>query len=243
MGANEFIEKIAYYVQKYAPQYDIRVHSPIIAQACIESAFGKSTLAAKYHNYFGLTCGTGWTGPSVNMMTKEEYTPGVLTNISQNWRVYPDMESGVKGYFDFIQYPRYKNLKGVTDPKKYLQLIKQDGYATASNYVSANMAIVDQYNLTKWDTEEAAAPAETAAPGVYSFTVDPVRMGDRGKSVALMQKCLRGLGYRGANGKRISIDAAAGVNTIYALERFQEAAGIPASGVCDADSWKILLDL
>ena len=48
-----FIEQIAIYVRKYAPVYGICVHSPIIAQACLESAYGTSH-KAQYHNYFGL---------------------------------------------------------------------------------------------------------------------------------------------------------------------------------------------
>lgn len=249
--ADDFIKSIAFYIQKYAPQYDIRVISPIIAQACIESAFGKSKLSAEYHNYFGLTCGIGWSGKSVSMKTWEEYTPGTKTDITQNFRVYDSMDAGVKGYFDFIQYPRYKNLKGVTDPHKYLELIKADGYATASNYVSANWAIVQQYNLTKYDTEKVDEPAAGAAPSPapvverasYSFTVKEVQKGDSGKSVALMQKCLRGLGYTGSNGKPISIDAAAGANTIYALKQFQRKAGLSPDGICGERSWKILLDV
>lgn len=49
-----FIEEIAKNVQKYAYVYGILVHSPIIAQAILESGWGESKLAAKYHNYFGL---------------------------------------------------------------------------------------------------------------------------------------------------------------------------------------------
>lgn len=61
MDKQEFIKKIAGCVQKYAPAYGILVHSPIIAQAILESGWGESRLAAVYHNYFGLKCGTKWT--------------------------------------------------------------------------------------------------------------------------------------------------------------------------------------
>lgn len=103
-----FIEDIAKHVQKYAKAYGILVHSSIIAQAILESGWGESKLASKYHNYFGMKCGTTWKGKSVNMETKEEYTPGTLTTIKDNFRVYDSMEEGVKGYFEFIQKPRYK---------------------------------------------------------------------------------------------------------------------------------------
>lgn len=153
MTKQEFIDSIAKYVRKYAKQYDICVHSPIIAQAILESGWGQSKLAAQYHNYFGLKCGTKWTGKSVNMATKEEYKPGVLTDIRDNFRVFDSMEDGVKGYFEFIQLTRYHNLRGITDPRKYLETIREDGYATSSTYVESNMSLVDQYKLTQYDKE------------------------------------------------------------------------------------------
>ena len=140
---------------KYAPLYGIRVHSPIIAQAILESGWGKSSLASVYHNYFGLKCGSKWTGKSVNMTTREEYQVGTLTTIKDNFRAYDSMEEGVKGYFEFIQLSRYQNLKGITEPRTYLETIKADGYATSSKYVENNMAVLEQYNLTQYDRKEA----------------------------------------------------------------------------------------
>lgn len=181
MSKESFIEQVAAYVRKYAAAYGIKVHSPIIAQAILESGWGESSLAARYHNYFGLKCGSNWTGKSVNMATKEEYQPGTLTSIRDNFRVYDSMEEGVKGYFEFIQYTRYHNLRGITDPRKYLETIKADGYATSSAYVENNMRLVEQYNLTKYDVTEVI---------------------DVGKTANDVIKVMRGwLGYSEANGK------------------------------------------
>lgn len=149
-----FIEQIAKFVQKYASQYGIKVHSPIIGQAIVESGWGKSTLSSRYHNYFGLKCGSKWTGRSVNLSTKEEYTVGTYTTIKDNFRVYDSMEEGVKGYFEFIQLARYANLKGITDPEKYIQTIKDDGYATSSTYVNTVMKAVTAYDLIQYDPKE-----------------------------------------------------------------------------------------
>lgn len=169
MTNQEFIKQIAGYVQKYAPQYGIKCCSAIIAQAILESGWGKSKLAAQYHNYFGLKCGTKWTGPSVNMTTQEEYQTGTLTTIKDNFRVYGSIEEGVKGYFEFIQLDRYKNLKGITDPETYLQTIKNDGYATSSAYVKNNMALVNQYNLTQYDeSNEGGAKVGATAQDVLN---------------------------------------------------------------------------
>ena len=154
MTNSEFIEQIATYVKKYAYLYGIEVYSPIIAQAILESGWGKSSLASKYHNYFGLKCGGAWKGKSVNMATKEEFKVGTLTNIRDNFRVFDSMEDGVKGYFDFINYSRYANLRGVKDPEEYCRRIKADGYATSSAYVTNLMSVIRVNNLTRFDTDE-----------------------------------------------------------------------------------------
>ena len=151
MTNSEFIEQIAKCVKKYAYVYGIEVNSPIIAQAILESGWGKSSLASKYHNYFGLKCGSAWKGKSVNMTTKEEYKVGTLTNIRDNFRVYDSMEAGVKGYFDFINTSRYANLKGVKSPEEYVKRIKADGYATSSKYVDNIMRVIRDNKLTRFD--------------------------------------------------------------------------------------------
>lgn len=146
-----FISAIAPAIQRYAAANGYRVASPIIAQACLESNYGTSGLA-KYHNYFGLKCGSAWKGKSVNMKTKEEYKVGTLTTIRDNFRAYDSMDEGVKGYFDFISTKRYANLKTAATPKQYLEFIKADGYATSSAYVNSNMAVITKHRLESYDT-------------------------------------------------------------------------------------------
>ena len=151
MDKEAFIQKVAEKVSKYAPLYGISVHSPIIAQAIIESGWGKSGLASKYHNYFGLKCGSSWKGKSVNMTTKEEYKVGTMTNIRDNFRVFDDFDDGVRGYFEFINTSRYANLKGVKNPEEYVRRLKADGYATSSKYVDNIMRVIRDNKLTRFD--------------------------------------------------------------------------------------------
>lgn len=154
MSGEAFVSQIAPLVQRYAPDYGIECCSGVIAQAILESGWGESKLASAYHNYFGLKCGTKWQGASVNMTTQEEFEAGTLTTITDNFRVFGSMEEGVKGYFEFIQLDRYSNLRGISDPRTYLQAIRDDGYATSSSYVESCMALVDQCDLTKYDKTE-----------------------------------------------------------------------------------------
>lgn len=151
MDKENFIQKVAEKVRKYAPLYGIEVHSPIIAQAILESGWGSSVLASKYNNYFGLKCGGAWNGKSVNMQTSEEYEVGVHTQIRDNFRVFDDFDAGIRGYFEFINYSRYANLKGVTDPEEYCRRIKSDGYATSSKYVDNLLRVIRENNLTRFD--------------------------------------------------------------------------------------------
>ena len=162
IAREKFIADIAGYVKKYAGMYGILVYSSVIAQAVLESGWGESRLASQYHNYFGLKCGTRWTGRSVNMRTQEEYREGTLTFIRDNFRVFDSMEEGVKGYFEFIQLERYWNLQGIRDPQEYLETIRADGYATSFSYVEDCMKVIRQYELTRFDEGGCETMAKTA---------------------------------------------------------------------------------
>lgn len=184
--AKEFIAKVAPIIQGEARQRGYLVCSPIIAQACIESGFDTSLLSYKYHNYFGLKCGSSWKGRSVNLKTKEEVN-STLISIRDNFRVYPDMVTGINGYFDFISTKRYANLKTADNPEEYLRRIKADGYATSSSYVNTCMNCVRKYDLEKWDwnTQEVKSIDEI---------VKEVIAGKWGNGAVRKQK-LRAAGY------------------------------------------------
>ena len=157
MTQQQFIETIAGYVKKYAPMFDIGVCSPIIAQACLESAYGTS-YKAQYNNFFGLkyrkdrvTCNSG----VFNDGGSEQNPDGSYSSLSDStkWYAFENIEMGVLGYFQFISISNYSNLKGVTDPYKYLQNIKEDGYATSLDYVDNVYAVIKKWDLTKYDKE------------------------------------------------------------------------------------------
>lgn len=148
----EFINMIAPLIISEGKKRGYSIFSTVIAQAIIESNSGKSILGYKYHNYFGMKCGSRWKGKSVNLKTKEEYTVGTLTTIKDNFRVYDSIEEGVKGYYDFISTKRYANLKESKTYVEYAENLKADGYATSSKYVNTLCTTVDAHNLTKYDS-------------------------------------------------------------------------------------------
>ena len=151
LTSQQFINKIAPIIVKEAQARGYKYPSAIIAQACLESSYGRSLLSSKYHNYFGMKCGSSWKGSKAVLKTKEEYVKGKLTAITASFRAYTTMQAGVAGYFDFINAPRYKNLKKAASAGNYCELIKACGYATSSRYFDMMKAIIKQFNLTCYD--------------------------------------------------------------------------------------------
>ena len=168
---SDFIKEIAILVRKHAPTYNIRVHSPIIAQAILESAKGTSELAVKANNFFGLKYRAGRC-PTVSgiyhKIGSEQNNDGSYVSSEMQWCLFSSMEDGVIGYFDFINNSRYWNLRGITDPRTYLEIIKSDGYATSLKYVDNLMNVIREYNLTKYDEEMEDASVSNSS--LVSYT-------------------------------------------------------------------------
>ena len=155
MNKEEFADKIAKYVQKYAPQFNIKVVSPIVGQAILESSFGCS-YKAQFNNFFGLkyrpnrvTCNNGTFVDGGSEQVNGQYVP-----ITDQWYSFIDMEMGVLGYFQFINTTNYASVKGISDPYQYLVNLKACGYATSEKYVQNVWNVVQTYGLTKYDDFE-----------------------------------------------------------------------------------------
>lgn len=157
----DFIKQIVPLIQKYAPQFNIKVYSPIIAQAILESKKGTSNKVFANgewrHNYFGLK----WrdkrcpiSNDYFEEWTAEQNANGTYNNIVSKFYKFKSMEDCVIGYFQWLNVPRYANLKGVTDAEQYLKNIKADGYATSINYVENLMKVIKEYNLTQYDMQQ-----------------------------------------------------------------------------------------
>lgn len=160
---NDFINKIASFVKQFAPQYGIKVYSPIIAQAILESAMGTSDKVFKNgewrHNYFGLKWRNKRCAISNDYFeewTAEQNPDGTYRNIVDRFCKFKSMQDCVIGYFQWTNISNYSNLKGVTNPEQYLINIKADEYASSKNYVQNLMDVIRRYNLTQYDpkTEE-----------------------------------------------------------------------------------------
>lgn len=227
--AEIFIQKIAPLIRAEAEKRGYHTCAAVIAQAIIESAAGKSLLASKYFNFFGMKTSAFWKGASVNMKTKEEYKVGTLTTIRDNFRAYSSMAEGVKGYYDFISGKRYVNLKTATDYKQYATLIKADGYATSSTYVKTLCDTVVKYGLTAWDKSyNPPKQASQSLTGAYPT----LRKGSKGGYVKELQTILN-YNY----GAHLVVDGIFGALTQIAVISFQKMKGLVADGIVGPKTW------
>lgn len=152
----EFIEMVAAAVKKNIGNYGISVVSAIVAQACNESAYGKSE-KAKYYNLFGLKYREGRVSVNTgyfNDSSTEQNPDGSYEPCNTDWYSFNSIENAVIGYLQFINIDNYANLKGVTDPYEYLRLIREDGYATSLEYVDRVYSVVKSQNLTRFDSDK-----------------------------------------------------------------------------------------
>ena len=157
MTKEQFIENVAKYVKQYAPLYGIKCYSAVISQAILESACGTSELATNANNFFGLKyregrCPTA-IGTYYKVGSEQDANTGQYVSSNMKWFKFSDFPSGIQGYFDFINIGNYKNLKGITDPRTYLETIKNDGYCTSIKYVQNCLNVIDKYDLTQYDPQ------------------------------------------------------------------------------------------
>jgi len=124
--------------------------SVLIAQAAIESNWGQSALAAKYNNYFGIKAGSTWTGKTVNMATQEVFN-GQNAVIKSDFRVYGSLMESIRDRNRLLSAGRYAGVRTAATPQAQAEAIKNAGYATALNYVSAIMTTIKANNLEQFD--------------------------------------------------------------------------------------------
>ena len=73
------------------------------------------------------------------------------------------------------------------------------------------------------------------------FNPEVVKLGSEGTSVLLAQEIFRARGFKGKDGKELSLDRKSGTNTVYAIKQYQKSRGLTADGICGTNTWKDLI--
>ena len=121
-----------------------------LAQGLLESAAGRSELATKANNHFGIKVGVGWTGPWV---VKSDDRP------DDRFRKYNSVAESYEDHSQFLLKPRYQSLFQLspTDYKGWARGLKACGYATNPQYADKLIQLIELYRLYEYDTATGVA--------------------------------------------------------------------------------------
>jgi flagellum-specific peptidoglycan hydrolase FlgJ len=122
-----------------------------IAQAALESSWGKSGLAVIAHNLFGVKADRGWSGDTWVQKTRE-FVRGEWVIQTATWRKYSDWQGSFDDHADFfLKNHRYADCFKCKDGVSFTLAVQKAGYATDPNYAKLITAIIRQYDLTHYD--------------------------------------------------------------------------------------------
>ena len=139
------------YIRKYAPLAVMEMHeykipaSITLAQGILESGNGRSELASKSNNHFGIKCHKGWKGERVYHDDDEK---------GECFRKYKYVQTSYKDHSKFLTgRKRYAGLFKLrkTDYKGWAKGLKKAGYATDRKYPKKLIKIIQDYRLHEFD--------------------------------------------------------------------------------------------
>lgn len=140
------------YVDQYAAAAlaEMRTHgipaSITLAQGLLESGTGRSTLARKNHNHFGIKC------------FSKKCPKGHCSNHSDDhhkdfFRIFQAPEESFHAHSQVLLKDRYKPLfqLKITDYKKWAHGLRKAGYATDPRYGDKLIRLIEELELWRYD--------------------------------------------------------------------------------------------
>ncbi|TBX65341.1 LysM peptidoglycan-binding domain-containing protein [Flavobacterium silvisoli] len=146
------------YIDKYkdvAKDNMVRTKIPAsvtLGQAILESGAGTGPLSVQANNHFGIKCHKEWDGPSISYTDDEE---------NECFRKYQDPSESFRDHSYFLtSRPRYSPLfqLGQDDYAAWAKGLKNAGYATDPKYPEKLIALIERYQLSKYDAEVLGKP-------------------------------------------------------------------------------------
>lgn len=205
MEKREFIDKVSKIIinENKKRNYPLFT-SVVLAQACLETGYGKSQLMMKANAIFGIKASKNWTGKVYNSKTKECYNNYTYTEINACFRAYNSLEESIADYFDLIcKTERYRKALVTDTAKECITAIKNGGYATDPQYINKIMNIIENNNFYKYD--EIGNVFNYTVGKIYTLQVD-LKVRD-GAGVEFRQKNRSELTKNAKQNSKINIKA------------------------------------
>ena len=147
--------------------------SVTLAQAILESGWGRSGLTRDYHNLFGVKAGR--SSQRVRLAS-HEHMRGRLRPSHQTFRRYESKSQSIWDHAELLGSDRrYAHARGKwTDWRAFLEAIAPR-YASSPTYVEAVSRIVELYELDRWDAliVQAVAADERAVEATVTADATP----------------------------------------------------------------------
>ncbi len=148
-----FIKEIGPIAKEVDREFEL-LPSITIAQACLESDYGQSSLSQKYNNLFGVK----GTNPNTSaVLTTKEYVKGKWIVVKARFQIYDSYEASIRAHARLFQKgttwnkQQYKHVLTAKDYRKQAHALVQDGYATDPNYADKLIKLIEQYHLDRFD--------------------------------------------------------------------------------------------
>jgi flagellum-specific peptidoglycan hydrolase FlgJ len=129
--------------------------SVTLAQAILESGWGRSSLSANDRNFFGMKCFTQglYANACRTYVTSECTTAGVCYPTSAVFRSYATAGASFADHgANLRNLARYANaFKYTANPNQFAEEIRKAGYATDPAYTTKLVALMVKYNLYRYD--------------------------------------------------------------------------------------------
>jgi hypothetical protein len=129
--------------------------SVTVAQAILESDWGRSRLARLGNNLFGIKALGSVTGPAgvVTLATWEHLGDGDII-VQAPFKAYYTLEQSIDDHGNFFRRNRrYADALAVAgDAQAFARAIQDAGYATDPSYASKLIGLMDRYNLYRFDS-------------------------------------------------------------------------------------------
>lgn len=260
---DEFIESIKEGALRGYEKYGI-LPSLTIAQAILESGWGRSQLSQCANNLFGIKAFSDWIGRRVNLPTTEWYD-GQMKIVNAEFRAYDNLIDSIEDHNKLLSYARYKSVTECLDYRDACQKIHECGYATDPRYTEKLVSIIEKNKLFEYDNISGAVRE------VMSKSEDKIRkfqqlcnvlnirdyegtsleedniLGDRTKSCIEKMPVLS----IGSQGKAVEFvqdclnvqpfDGDFGPITCQYVMDFQRDKGITVDGVVGSETWSVLI--
>ena len=126
-----------------------------LAQGILESGDGKSTLARKANNHFGIKCHNDWKGKTHYIEDDDYDENGKL--MKSSFRVYKNANSSYIAHSEFLRDPKKRYRYGFlfslppTDYRAWSRGLKEAGYATSPTYADKLIRVIETSELYRFD--------------------------------------------------------------------------------------------